>query len=110
LFALTGLALNLQPKWTFRQAGTTVDPLAPTRTARLVSTGLYRYTRNPMYLGHVFLLVAWAAWLHNAAALLGVAAYVMYVTRFQIRPEERHLALRFPADFARLRQQSRRWL
>src|SRR5687768_5225634 len=50
LFALTGLVLNLQPKWAFRQAGTTVNPLAPARTARLVSNGLYRHSRNPMYL------------------------------------------------------------
>jgi protein-S-isoprenylcysteine O-methyltransferase Ste14 len=110
LVALGGLAMNLLPKLSFDRAGTTVNPLDPTLASRLVTTGVYRHTRNPMYVGQAMLLLAWTLWLQNACALLAVPAFVLYITRFQILPEERHLAVRFPAEYEALRRQARRWL
>lgn len=108
--AVLGLALNLWPKLAFGRAGTTVNPMKPRTTARLVTTGLYRHTRNPMYLGQGLLLLAWGLHLHNALALLAVPAFVTYITRFQILPEERALAARFPDEFAAFRMRVRRWV
>lgn len=110
LLAVAGLALNLMPKWLFGRAGTTVNPLRPQAARQLVVAGPYRFSRNPMYLGHALLLLAWACWLGHPLALAGVAIYIAWVTWFQIRPEERILAERFADDYADYRRRVRRWL
>ena len=110
LLVVLGLALNLGPKVLFQRAGTTINPLHPAQSTRLVAAGVYRYTRNPMYVGQAVLLLAWVAWLENAASLLALPLFVAYLTRFQILPEERALAARFPDEFAALRAKARRWL
>ena len=94
----------------FRQHATTVDPMRPDRASSLVVAGIYRRTRNPMYLGLVLLLLAWSAYLANLAALLLVPAFVAYMNRFQIRPEEHTLLERFGDAYAKYMSEVRRWL
>lgn len=94
----------------FRRANTTVNPLKPQAASSLVTAGIYRYTRNPMYLGLLFLLVAWAVLLSSPFALLGPVAFVTYISRFQIVPEERVLAALFGAEYAAYQAGVRRWL
>src|SRR5688572_30186620 len=65
--AAVGIAVGLTAYFGFRRAKTTVNPLAPQESSALVVTGIYRWTRNPMYLGMLAILVAWALWLANAA-------------------------------------------
>lgn len=108
--AIAGLVLNLAPKWWFGRAGTTVNPLRPQATRQLVVTGPYRFSRNPMYLGHVLLLLAWAGALGHPLTMAGVVFYLAWVTWFQIRPEERMLAERFPDAYRDYRRRVRRWL
>lgn len=108
--AVAGLALNLLPKLQFARAATTVNPLAPQRATQLVSDGLYRYSRNPMYLGQATVLLAWTLGLQHALAPLLVLLFIAWITRLQIIPEERALAARFPAPFAQLCARTRRWL
>ncbi|WP_323370342.1 methyltransferase [Xanthomonas campestris] len=67
---LGGIALNVLPKLTFARAGTTINPLAPQRATQLVTTGLHRHTRNPMYLGRALLLGGWIVSLQQDAALV----------------------------------------
>ncbi len=105
-----GLALNVLPKLALGRVGTTVNPLRPGSTTHLVTSGIYRYTRNPMYLGHSVMLLGWAVFLHNAVAFLAVPAFMLYISRFQIQPEERHLAARFPEAYASFCRQAPRWL
>ncbi|WP_285961473.1 methyltransferase family protein [Pseudomonas tohonis] len=94
----------------FRRARTTVNPLVPEQASSLVQAGIYRHTRNPMYLGFAILLVAWAALLGAPLALFAVTGFVLYLDRFQILPEERALAGLFGADYTRYRERVRRWL
>ena len=94
----------------FRRARTTVNPLAPQRASALVTSGIYRVTRNPMYLGMLIVLAGWAVWLGNAAAWLGLPLSVALLTVLQIRPEERILAERFGEDFKRYAARVRRWI
>lgn len=108
--AVLGLLLNLWPKLAFGRAGTTVNPLRPASSRVLVTTGLHRVSRNPMYLGHALLLVAWACWLQHPTALVGVPLYMAYVTRYQILPEERALSTTFGAAYDAYRARVRRWL
>jgi Putative protein-S-isoprenylcysteine methyltransferase len=105
-----GLLFNLWPKLAFGRAGTTVNPLRPASSRVLVVTGLHRLSRNPMYLGHALLLVAWACWLRQPAALVGAPLYMAYVTRYQILPEERALSATFGTAYEAYRARVRRWL
>lgn len=94
----------------FRRAKTTVNPMKPDSTSSLVVSGIYRYTRNPMYLGFLVVLLGWAAFLSNALALLVLPAFVLWMNRFQISPEERVLASLFADEYAAYRLKVRRWL
>jgi protein-S-isoprenylcysteine O-methyltransferase Ste14 len=105
-----GLAVALAGVVAFRRARTSVNPLEPDRVSSMVTHGIYRYSRNPMYLGMLFVLAAWAAWLASAPALLGLPAFVLYMNRFQIVPEERVLAQRFGTQYAEYVRRTRRWL
>lgn len=94
----------------FRRASTTVDPLNPDKASAIVETGVFRFTRNPMYLGMLLLLAALAAWLANPAAAAGPVAFVLYMNRFQIRPEERALERRFGDPYRAYLGRVRRWI
>lgn len=94
----------------FYRARTTLNPLEPQRASALVVSGIYRVSRNPMYLGFALMLLAWAVWLAVPLTLLGVAGFVVYITRFQIVPEERALAARFDGDFDDYRRRVRTWI
>ena len=108
--AVVGASFDVAGLMAFRRAKTTVNPMAPHQSSSVVSTGVYRFTRNPMYLGLVFLLLAWAVYLSSAWALLGVPVFMAYITRFQIKPEENVLAARFGKSYADYRARVRRWL
>lgn len=94
----------------FRRRRTTVNPTTPHATTTVVTTGVYRLTRNPMYLGFLIALAAWAVYLSNAAAALLLPAYVAYMNRFQIRPEERALVAGFGPGYAEYMARVRRWI
>ena len=94
----------------FRRAGTTVNPIKPETAGSLVVSGIYRRTRNPMYLGFLLGLAGWAVFLSNALTFIFLPVFVLYLNRFQIRPEERALASVFGKDFAAYQSRVRRWL
>jgi len=94
----------------FASHATTVNPLRPERASRLVATGIYRYSRNPMYLSLLLALAAWATWLGSIAAAVVVPLFAGAMTRWQIRPEERALAALFGEEFEAYRRRVRRWL
>ncbi|MEO7953830.1 MAG: isoprenylcysteine carboxylmethyltransferase family protein [Polaromonas sp.] len=110
VLAVVGGSLDVAGLMAFRRAKTTVNPMAPQQSSSVVSTGVYRFTRNPMYLGLVCLLLAWAVYLSSAWALLVVPAFMAYITRFQIKPEESVLAARFGSAYAKYCARVRRWL
>lgn len=102
---ITGLAVL-----SFRRARTTVNPLKPSSTSSLVTSGMFRYTRNPMYLGFLLVLVGWALYLANVLAFLFLPAFILYMNRFQIEPEERALTALFRQDFLEYASRVRRWI
>lgn len=110
LFAILGMGLVQAAGVSFRRARTTVDPTRPDSTSSLVVSGVYRFSRNPIYLGMAIILLGWAAFLMNILSLALVAVFVGYITRFQIVPEERALSARFGAEYASYQAKVRRWL
>jgi len=110
LLAALGVTVALAGIVAFRRARTTVNPTTPEATSSIVRTGVYRWTRNPMYLGFLLLLCGWAMLLVNGLALLVLPAFVLYLNRYQIAPEERALRARFGADYDDYLAAVRRWL
>lgn len=108
--ALIGFVTCLAGVASFRLAKTTVNPMKPDLTSSLVVSGIYKYTRNPMYLGFALILLGWAVLLSSLTALALVPAFVLYIDRFQIRPEERVLASLFPREYPGYQARVRRWI
>lgn len=94
----------------FYIAKTTVNPEKPEKASTLVTTGIYQFTRNPMYVGLVCFLIAWAAWLGSFYSLVFIVVFILYMNRFQIKPEERALAKLFGQAYQDYCQKVRRWL
>jgi protein-S-isoprenylcysteine O-methyltransferase Ste14 len=108
--AAAGVAVAAMGIVQFRRARTTVNPLHPERASSLVTSGIYRLTRNPMYLGLLLALIAWAIFLASALAPVALPGFVLYMNRFQIRPEESALTALFGEQFVAYKSRVRRWL
>ncbi len=93
----------------FRRAKTTTNPRNIEAASTLVTDGVFRYTRNPMYVALTALLIAWMILLAAPWAALGPVAFVLFITRFQIMPEERALRAKFGRVYEDYAQQVRRW-
>jgi protein-S-isoprenylcysteine O-methyltransferase Ste14 len=106
---VAGFVTGLSGVLTFRQADTTINPLKP-HASTLVTRGVYAMSRNPMYLGGLIMLLGWAFFLLNALAFVLLPAYVLYINRFQIQPEERVLASLFGETYVAYQARARRWL
>ncbi|MDE1466805.1 methyltransferase family protein [Aurantiacibacter sp. D1-12] len=110
IIGLSGLLIDLTAAGAFAKIGTTVNPLSPEKTEKLVVSGLYRFTRNPMYLGMALMALAWGLWQENFGSVACVALFVAYITQFQIKPEEAALAEKFGDQFREYRARVRRWI
>ena len=84
--------------------------MKPDSTSSLVVSGIYGYTRNPMYLGFLLVLLAWAIFLSNFVALALLPAFVVYMNHFQIGPEERALGSLFAQEYQAYLARVRRWI
>jgi protein-S-isoprenylcysteine O-methyltransferase Ste14 len=110
ILAILGAAIGLAGVISFRRVSTTVNPLNPDNCTTLVASGVFSWTRNPMYLALLLLLIGWAIYLANLFSLLLAAVFLAYMNRFQIVPEERALEKKFGAAFLAYKQQVRRWI
>ena len=108
--ALLGLVVTVLGVLAFRQAKTTIDPVNITAASSLVTGGVFQHTRNPMYVGFTIALVGWAMYLAVPWVLLGPIVFVLFVTRFQIVPEERVMSSKFGQEYSSYRERVRRWL
>jgi protein-S-isoprenylcysteine O-methyltransferase Ste14 len=108
--AAAGFITGISGVVTFWRAKTTVNPMKPQSSSSLVNWGVYRVTRNPMYLGFLLALTAWAVVLSSPVALLFLPGFILYIHLFQIVPEERALTSLFGEEFLAYKSRSRRWL
>jgi protein-S-isoprenylcysteine O-methyltransferase Ste14 len=105
-----GVLIPLAGIWQFRQAKTTINPKNPHKTRSLVSGGMYRITRNPMYLGMLLILTAVIFKLDNVFGLIALPCFMFYITYFQIKPEERIIEGIFGEEYIQYKKKVRRWL
>lgn len=108
--AFAGAVVALAGVVAFRRQKTTVNPFTPDQSSALVASGIYRFSRNPMYLGFLLGLLGWAVYLANWGSALLLPGFVAYMNRFQIKPEERALEARFGQAFVAYARSVRRWL
>ncbi|HHE9970474.1 TPA: isoprenylcysteine carboxylmethyltransferase family protein [Haemophilus influenzae 10810] len=89
---------------------TSINPRDFKGTTKLVSTGIFRFSRNPMYLSLLLILLAWTLWLGNSLAWLGVIVFILVMNHCQIAREEAYLESKFGDEYRRYKQKVRRWL
>lgn len=110
VIALIGIGAGIVGIWSFYKARTTINPLEPSQATHFVSEGIYKLSRNPMYVGLACCLISWAIWLSYLVPWLGVVLFIAYMTRFQIIPEERVLRQKFGDEYQNYCLKVRRWL
>ena len=110
LILFASLATMLLAVREFHRARTTINPLKPESASVLVQRGIFARSRNPMYLGLAGVLLAWTVFLGATAGFAVIAVFVIWMNRFQIRPEENAMAALFGAEFTKYRSRVRRWL
>ena len=107
----SGVMIAMAGVYSFRSARTTVNPYRINASSELVTDGVYRHTRNPMYVGMLLCLLGWGVYLANAfALLLAPLLFVPYTNRFQILPEERALKDAYGERFTEYCRRVRRWI
>lgn len=110
VLAASGALLGLASVFCFWKARTTADPRRPHEASAFVCSGPYRLSRNPMYVCLLIWLLAWGFFLSDAVAFVVIPAFVTYLNRFQILPEERALGEKFGPVFDAYKKSVRRWL
>lgn len=107
---ILGISILVAAVLSFKKQDTTVNPLQPEKASSLVITGLFKYSRNPMYLGMLLLLLSLTAKFNVIGGLLITLGFLLFMTKFQIIPEECALESKFGEKFTQYTRQTRRWL
>jgi protein-S-isoprenylcysteine O-methyltransferase Ste14 len=110
LLGTIGIILGISAILEFRHFQTTIDPAHPQNASSLVTTGVFQFTRNPMYLALLLCLAGWVVFLGQVIGLITLLVFWIYITRFQIFPEEQILASRFGELYSHYCSQVRRWI
>ncbi|MBE0445518.1 methyltransferase family protein [Psychrobacter sp. FME5] len=105
-----GLSSGIMGVTQFRKAQTTPNPKEIDKATSLVTSGIYQYSRNPMYLGLTLVLLGWALYLSHFLAFILIPILMMYIARFQIQPEERMMTQKFGQAYQNYCAKVRRWL
>lgn len=110
LLFLIGAVFSILGVASFKKAKTTVNPLKPQQASTLVNSGIYQISRNPMYVGFVFFLTALSIFLNSFLFIILTPIFMLYITYFQIIPEERALETLFSEQYLHYKNTVRRWL
>ena len=110
LFAVAGVALVVTSMLEFRRASTTVDPFHPEEASSLVDSGVFSFSRNPMYVSLLLVLIGWFIWLGSLYNLAVLALFISYITVFQIKPEEAAMKSLFGDEYDQYCSKVRRWI
>lgn len=110
LLALAGGGIAASAGALFRKASTSTSPTRPEQATAVVSSGIYGFTRNPMYLGQVLVLLGLAVLLWSVGAVAGLLAFIGYMTKYQVLPEERALEAKFGREYQEYKRRVRRWI
>ena len=94
----------------FKKHNTTISPLKPEKATSLIVSGIYMYSRNPMYLGMLFILISTSIRFNIIGGIISISTFIIYITKFQIIPEEEQLKRIFGEKFLNYKKKTRMWL
>ena len=109
-FLISGFSIILISFQTFKKEKTTINPIKIEKATSLVTSGIFKYSRNPMYLGMVLILISTAVKFNFYGGVLVIVFFVYFITIFQILPEEKAMQKLFGKDFLKYKNKTRRWL
>ena len=109
-FLLLGLIIIAFAVFKFAKTKTTVDPTKPSKTSSLVISGIYRITRNPMYLGMLFLIISFTFYKLSLAGAIVIPSFIFYINKYQIEPEEYEMRKKFGENFEDYCKKVDRWI
>ncbi len=107
---ISGLMILVSAVSLFKKKETTVNPMSPEKASSLVVDGVFKYTRNPMYLGMSVVLLSISIQFNLIGGLLIVCLFVAYITVFQIIPEEEAMEENFGEEYLSFKKSTRRWI
>ena len=107
---LIGVTIGILAIYCFRKHQTTVNPTKPESSSKVVNSGIYHYSRNPMYLAMLLALIAYGFYLENLLTFLVCVVFIWYISKYQITPEERILNELFGQEYQSYCKQVRRWI
>lgn len=108
--AVSGFVLIVAGSYVFNEKKTSINPLKPQSATSLVTNGVYKFTRNPMYLGIVIILFAWLLFLGNILNIVNIVLFVLYMNKYQIIPEEKALEKLFNEEYLSYKAKVKRWI
>ena len=109
-FLLLGIIILITAVLSFKRQSTTVSPLQPEKASYLVVSGIFKYSRNPMYLGMLLILISMTIKFNFVGGILIIFAFITFITKFQIIPEETALERLFGKEFTRYKKKTKRWI
>lgn len=110
IFLIIAAIIIILSMYKFKKIKTTISPLRPNKTSSLVKSGIYEYTRNPMYLGLLLMLFSIALFLKNFISFLIIPLFILFITKNQILPEEEALENIFGQEYKNYKKKVRRWI
>jgi len=110
IFYFAGLSILILAVSLFKKQNTTVNPIKIENASSLVTCGIFEYSRNPMYLGMALILLGLALMFNLIGGILFTLLFTIYITIFQIRPEEEVMEKLFGEDFFFFLKNVRMWL
>lgn len=114
-FVVAGITLlsgyiGIAGLYEFRKVKTTINPVKPENASTVVNTGIFAYTRNPMYVALLLLIIALGLWWQHLGVIICGALFVSYMNRYQIKPEEHVLERLFGEEYLKYKNRVRRWI
>ena len=107
---IIGLIIMLSAIILFKKYQTTITPLNPSNATKLITDGIYKYSRNPMYLGLLLVLFGISIILNPIGGLSLIPLFILYLNLFQIIPEENAMVDLFKDEFLEYKENVRRWI
>ena len=110
IILIIGLIVIVSPVVDFIKSKTTVNPVKFKNVNRLVTTGIYRYSRNPMYLGMILLIISTTVYYLNFMSVFSPLIFYIWINKFQISREEIFLEDKFGNEYLKYKSETRRWI
>ena len=110
IILLIGILILINPIFKFIKSKTTIDPIKFKKVNKLIISGIYKYSRNPMYLGLLMIVISTSIFFLNIFSITTPLLFYCWINRFQIKREEIFLTEKFGEEYMSYKTKTRRWI